>query len=75
MFARALIVLLLVLNVGVAAWWATRPEPPIPADRVQPVGVPRLQLVQERVDGSRDVTPPAGREPSGGAANPASGGR
>lgn len=47
MFARALIVLLLVLNLGVALWWATRAEPvaspPLPA----PAGVTRLQLLSE----------------------------
>jgi hypothetical protein len=31
MFARALFVLLLVLNVGVAAWWAVRAPPSAPA--------------------------------------------
>lgn len=48
MFARALIVLLLVLNLGVALWWATRggvvsvaPE----ADTL--AGVPRLQLLNQ----------------------------
>lgn len=46
MFARALIVLLLVLNVGVAAWWALRPVPQ-PAPIVQPDGVARLQLLSE----------------------------
>lgn len=47
MLARALIVLLLVLNLGVAAWWSARPEQapaPLPA---QPAGVPRLQLSSE----------------------------
>ncbi|HVR81581.1 MAG TPA: SPOR domain-containing protein [Luteimonas sp.] len=47
MFARALIVLLLVLNGGVAIWWATRPSslPPVPL--AQPAGVSRLQLLRE----------------------------
>ena len=40
-------------------------EPPLPAARAQPVGVARLQLVQERVDGSADVTPPAGSAAGG----------
>lgn len=46
MFARALIVLLLVLNVGVALWWLARPEVPASA-QPEPdtlVGVARLQL-------------------------------
>ena len=47
MLIRALIVLLIVLNVGVAAWWISRPEPPLPALPAQPDGVPRLQLLSE----------------------------
>lgn len=47
MFLRALIVLLLVLNLGVAAWWATRDPVPPPAGPAQPAGVPRLQLLRE----------------------------
>lgn len=47
MFTRAMIVLLLVLNLGVAAWWALRPAalPAVPSE--QPVGVARLQLLDE----------------------------
>jgi hypothetical protein len=47
MLIRALIVLLFVLNLGVAAWWITRPtpEPPLPPEL--PAGVARLQLVDE----------------------------
>lgn len=47
MFARALIVLLLVLNLGVAAWWALQPAPSPPRAAEQPSGVPRLQLLDE----------------------------
>lgn len=44
MLIRALIVLLLVLNLGVAAWWLTRvPSPPEPA--IPPSTVPQLELV------------------------------
>lgn len=46
MLTRALIVLLLALNVGVAAWWALRPAPQ-PAAIVQIDGVGRLQLLSE----------------------------
>lgn len=46
MLTRALIVLLLVLNVGVAAWWALRAAPPAPV-AAQPEGVVRLQLLRE----------------------------
>lgn len=48
MHARALIVLLVVLNLGVAAWWATRraPAPQAVVD-AQPAGVERLRLLRE----------------------------
>ena len=46
MLIRALIVLLLVLNIGVAAWWLTR-APPEPAPVEAPASVPSLQLVDE----------------------------
>jgi hypothetical protein len=47
MLIRALIVLLIVLNLGAAAWWISRPEPLPPALPAQPAGVPRLQLLSE----------------------------
>lgn len=47
MFARALIVLLIAINIGVAMWWVLRAEPPAPAAYAQPPGVPRLQLLSE----------------------------
>lgn len=47
MLIRALIVLLIVLNVGVAVWWISRPEPLPPALPTQPAGEPRLQLLSE----------------------------
>lgn len=47
MFARALVVLLLMLNLGVALWWLARPAPV--GDVVAPAaeGVVRLQLLAE----------------------------
>lgn len=50
MLTRALIVLLIVLNLGVAAWWALRPAPRVTVDNAL-AGVPKLQLASER--GSR----------------------
>ncbi|GAB3379466.1 hypothetical protein [Lysobacter fragariae] len=47
MLVRALIVLLLVLNLGVAAWWIAHDPPPPPAPIQTPAGVMRLQLVGE----------------------------
>ena len=47
MFARATVVLLIALNLGVGLWWLLRPDPaPHPAPE-PPVGVPRLQLLAE----------------------------
>lgn len=47
MLIRALIVFLAILNLGVAAWWAFRPEPPAPVPEQLPLGVARLQLTSE----------------------------
>ena len=47
MLIRALIVLLVVLNLGVAAWWLTRPAAPPAATVVEPEGIARLQLLSE----------------------------
>ena len=46
MLIRATIVLLAVLNLGVLAWWLWRPAPVQPVIE-QPVGVPRLVLLEE----------------------------
>lgn len=52
MFIRALIVLLLVLNLGVAAWWQwSTPAPTAPVVDM-PSNVARLQLVREREAGT-----------------------
>lgn len=82
MFARALIVLLLILNLGVAAWWLLRADPPASLPEPHPAGVPRLQLVSELPAGARarvaapsaeDPIPPApvrpGAAPDAGAAS------
>lgn len=47
MILRALIVLLVVINLGVAAWWGTRAPPAPPQPAQTPAGVPRLQLLRE----------------------------
>lgn len=48
MLARALIVLLSVLNLGAAAWWIAHDPPHAPPPVQPPAGVARLQLVRER---------------------------
>ena len=59
MLLRALIVLLVVVNLGVAAWWATRAPPPTLAAATQPAGVPRLQLLREAPLPARRAPSPA----------------
>ena len=59
MIHRALIVLLVVINLGVAAWWALR-TPATPDTRIEmPQGVPRLQLLQENPNAMRAMNVPA----------------
>lgn len=58
MLTRALIVVLIVLNLGVAAWWALRPAPRIVADTTL-AGVPKLQLASERKSPPTVVAPVA----------------
>lgn len=64
MFSRALLLLLLVLNVGVAAWWLLRPAAVPVAEALVPAA-PRLQLVGETTAAARlppaavTATPPA----------------
>ena len=58
MLIRALIVLLLVLNLGVALWWLSRPATPV-ASPIEPASdVARLQLVSE-VHRDTAAAPPA----------------
>lgn len=45
--ARALLVLLVMLNLGVGLWWLLRPDPVPSPPWVPPAGVPRLQLLGE----------------------------
>ena len=47
MIARALIVLLLVLNLGVATWWALRPASFPSSAPATTAGAPRLTLLRE----------------------------
>jgi len=58
MLIRALIVLLLVLNLGVALWWVARPSTIVAAPVERASDVARLQLVSE-VRGDSAIAPPA----------------
>lgn len=60
MVARALIVLLLVLNVGVASWWALSPTPALPGPAA-PDAMPPLQLLDEVPARRRSTAPAAQR--------------
>ena len=68
MTLRALIVLLTVLNLGVAAWWLSRPDAPAVAVEDAPSGIARLQLVSER---PANVRPAPAAAPSPAQASPA----
>src|SRR5690554_639709 len=60
--ARALLVLLVMLNLGVATWWLLRPAPPGPTAPEQSLDVPRLRILGE------PAPAPAGRAPEAGTA-------
>ncbi|WP_024891581.1 SPOR domain-containing protein [Luteimonas huabeiensis] len=47
MFARAVVLLLIVLNLGVGLWWALRAPPQAEPPPAQPPGVPPLLLASE----------------------------
>ena len=47
MLIRALIVLLAILNLGIAAWWLSRSDAVEPSPPPEPAGAPRLQLAGE----------------------------
>lgn len=86
MLIRVLIVLLAVLNLGVALWWMTRPAPLPPQPPALPSGVAQLQLVQDPapepepaaperpvapVPAVADSTPTAAADPVSTAGSPA----
>lgn len=48
MTLRASLVLLVILNLGVALWWALRSDAPSPVAEETPSGIARLQLLSER---------------------------
>ena len=66
MFIRALIVVLAVLNLGVASWWLARPAAPPPAANYAslPAGVATLQLVSAADTGAAGTTDAAPAVPA-----------
>ncbi|AOY61344.1 sporulation protein [Xanthomonas phaseoli pv. phaseoli] len=72
MYVRALIVVLIVLNAGVALWWALQPPPAPPSAPPQPNGVARLELLPTATGAGGAVLPAAARTGSGSAAESAS---
>ncbi|WP_369934930.1 SPOR domain-containing protein [Xanthomonas tesorieronis] len=68
MLVRALLVVLTILNLGVALWWATQPQTPVPEPMpALPAGVATLQLVPAA---SAAVPQPASSAPIASAAAP-----
>ncbi|MCA0395457.1 MAG: hypothetical protein LCH70_15310 [Proteobacteria bacterium] len=67
MLARALIVLLLILNLGVALWWTTRHDAPAVAEVALPPGSERLQLLREAPTTAPVAATPEPPAPSGEA--------
>lgn len=72
MLTRALIVLLVVLNLGVALWWIARPDPAPSALPPQPQGVARLQLATEvpAAPAPAAAMPPAAAQVAAAATTP-----
>ncbi len=58
MLIRALLILLIVLNLGVAIWWVARGDDVGEAPIVQPEGVTRLRLLSEGGPAAVAKTPP-----------------
>lgn len=58
MLLRALIVLMLVLNLGVAAWWWQRDSMPAAAPAAVPAGIAPLRLLSETAPRPRTVAKP-----------------
>lgn len=71
MYVRALIVVLAILNAGVALWWALRPEPLPPAPPAAPAGVASLQLIPAPAAGEATVAGPAAQPAVAGSATAA----
>lgn len=67
MLARAILVLLIVLNLGAATWWVAHDRPAPAAEPAPPPGVARLQLVSEQ-PAQAGVPPVPASEPAAAVA-------
>ncbi|QJD69240.1 SPOR domain-containing protein [Xanthomonas campestris pv. badrii] len=67
MYVRALIVVLIVLNAGVALWWAMQPPPALPAAPPQPTGVARLEVLPMLATGAPRPSLASAAQPEAGA--------
>ncbi|WAT15299.1 SPOR domain-containing protein [Xanthomonas fragariae] len=59
MYVRPLIVVLVILNAGVALWWALQPSPAAQVAPAQPAGVARLELLPNAAPELAGVIPGA----------------
>jgi len=76
MYVRALIVVLAILNTGVALWWGLRPSSPPPLPPSAPSGVASLQLIAAPKEvvaaAAPEAAPPPTAAPAPGPAGAAS---
>ncbi|PPT48633.1 SPOR domain-containing protein [Xanthomonas arboricola] len=70
MYVRALIVVLIVLNAGVALWWALQPAPAAVAAPQQPAGVARLEVLPSTAAASPGRASEAGMVPAAAGTAP-----
>ncbi|MBB5676750.1 SPOR domain-containing protein [Xanthomonas arboricola] len=70
MYVRALIVVLIVLNAGVALWWALQPAPAAVAAPPQPAGVARLEVLPSTAAASPGEASEAGMGPAAAVTAP-----
>ncbi len=71
--ARALLVLLVMLNFGVATWWLLSPGPSPAAPWKPPEGVPRLQLLAEAPPRAASTEPRMAAPAAGASGMPGAG--
>ncbi|CAG2097435.1 SPOR domain-containing protein [Xanthomonas arboricola] len=70
MYVRALIVVLIVLNAGVALWWALQPAPAAVAAPPQPAGVARLEVLPSTAAAAPGEASEAGMVPAAAGTAP-----